>query len=300
MATFETLILDVSGPVATITLNRPDKLNSISVKLREEFLDALDMLNPGDSIRVIRLKGAGRAFTSGYDLAGGYPMLSAQNALSPDGDDEISQIGESRIAKDRVKGRQAAEWLRTIRHFRKPIVAQVHGYCLAGGLDLIGVCDSVFAASDAQIGHPASRGLGLPASLGLLPIKAGPLKTKEMLFTGDTISGAEAERWQIINRALPPDDLDDYVSRFCKRIALLPLDMLSIHKDIVNRWIDNMGYGASVDATTDLGSIAHESPFNAEFRRRVSEGTLRDALTWLNGRFDDPAVTLTDFHKPPE
>jgi enoyl-CoA hydratase len=289
MPEFETLLLEVNGPVATITLNRPSKLNSISLKMRDEFLAALDVLNPGDAIRVVRLKGAGRAFSTGYDLDGGYDVMSGKTRLSDETDDEVSRIGESEIAQDRDSLRQTANWLYRIRRFRKPIVAQVHGYCLAGGLDLIGVCDSVFAAEDAQLGHPASRALGLPTTIGLLPIKAGPLKTKEMLFTGDNIDGIEAEKWQIINKAVPADQLEAHVIKYCKRISLLPLDMLTVHKDVVNRWVDNMGYGPSVDATTDLNSISHQSPFLAEFMRRASTESIKAALAWRDGRFKDTA-----------
>jgi enoyl-CoA hydratase len=289
MPEFETLLLEVNGPVATITLNRPSKLNSISLKMRDEFLAALDVLNPGDAIRVVRLKGAGRAFSTGYDLDGGYDVMSGKTRLSDETDDEVSRIGESEIAQDRDSLRQTANWLYRIRRFRKPIVAQVHGYCLAGGLDLIGVCDSVFAAEDAQLGHPASRALGLPTTIGLLPIKAGPLKTKEMLFTGDNIDGIEGEKWQIINKAVPADQLEAHVIKYCKRISLLPLDMLTVNKDVVNRWVDNMGYGPSVDATTDLNSISHQSPFLAEFMRRASTESIKAALAWRDGRFKDNA-----------
>lgn len=285
MAQFETILLETEGPVATITLNRPKKLNSISLQLREETLAALELLNPGDEIRVVRLRGAGRAFSAGYDLEGGYDVMSQQKRVTTNHMDEVSQIGESHIAQDRDNLRQVAVWLHRLRRFRKPIIAQVHGYCLAGGLDLIGVCDSVFAAEDAQLGHPASRALGLPATIGLLPIKAGPLKTKELLFTGDTLSGIEAEQWQIINRAVPADELDAQVMAYCHRISLLPLDMLSVHKDVVNRWVDNMGYGPSVDATVDLNSISHQSPFLAEFIRKATNESLKAALEWRDGRF---------------
>lgn len=287
MKEFETLLLEVDGPVGTITLNRPAKLNSLSLQLREEFLAALDLLNPGDVIRVVRLRGAGRAFCTGYDLQGGYDVMSKQERIRTNAFDEVSKIGESHIAQDRDNLRQVANWLHRIRRFRKPLVAQVHGYCLAGGLDLIGVCDNVFAAEDAQIGHPASRALGLPTTLGLLPVKAGPLKTKEMLFTGDTVSGSEAQQWQIINRAVPASELDEFVTRYCRRIALLPLDLLTVHKDVVNRWVDNMGYGPSVEATVDLNSISHQSPFVAEFRRRATTDSLKAALEWRDGRFRD-------------
>jgi enoyl-CoA hydratase len=101
--------------------------------------------------------------------------------------------------------------------YHKPIVAQVHGYCLAGGNELVGACDIIFAADDAMFGHPASRALGIPPTLGLWPAKIGMLKTKELLFTGETISRREAERIGMINRAVAPEALDEETMAFAGR-----------------------------------------------------------------------------------
>lgn len=283
---FDTITLSIDAPVATLTLNRPDKLNAISLKVREEIVAALDSLNAGDTVRVIRLKATGRAFCAGYDLDGGYSQLADDSAAKSE-QDRVSQIGESEIAHDRENLRKVNEWLTIIRRFRKPIIAQVQGLCLSGGLDLIGVCDGVWAASDARFGHPASRALGIPATLGLLPVKIGPLRTKELLFTGDLIDAEEAERWGLINRAVDPEELEAESLRYCRRIALLPLDMLTVHKEATNRWIDNMGYQASIDACVDLDAVAHLSPYAEEFARIAREASLKAALEWRDGPFQE-------------
>ena len=207
MTSYENLLVDIDGPVATITLNRPEKLNAISQGLRDDLEAALRELNPGDAVRVIRLKAAGRAFCAGYDLT---PERGALNwRPNQRTGDNAWQLGESRIALDREGLRQSVDRWLWMWSYRKPIVAQVHGWCLAGGGEMIGACDIVFAAQDARFGHPAGRAIGIPPTLGMWPIKIGLLKTKELLFSGDTIDGVEAERLGMINRALPLDELDE-------------------------------------------------------------------------------------------
>ena len=293
MLQYVTLKVEIDGPVATIILNRPEKLNCMSLQLRDEFTEALDALEPGDAVRVIRLKGAGRAFCSGYDLEGGYDVMSTRQTLAPvDPDDRASKFGESHVSLDRHNLRQNALWLNSIRRYRKPIVAQIHGYAIAGGFELIGVCDNVFTADDCQIGMRASRALGVGTNLGLLPFKCGPQRTKEFLFTGDVVDGPEAERLNIVNRSMPADQLDDYVMAYCRRIAQVPLDLLTAQKEAVNRWGDNAGYHASIDAMIDLNSISHTSPFLGEFVRIAQTDSLKAALEWRDGGFDAAAPAV--------
>jgi enoyl-CoA hydratase len=168
--------------------------------------------------------------------------------------------------------------------YRKPIVAQVQGYCLAGGGELVGACDIVFAAEDARFGHPASRALGIPPTLGMWPAKIGMLKTKELLFTGDMIDGREAERIGMVNRAVPVDRLDDEAMAFCKRIAQLPLDALSVHKHVTNRWFEIAGLRTAAAEGAEFDAIYHETPAAKEFNRLAGEQGLKSALAWR----DDP------------
>ena len=184
---YETVFTEIEGPVAYITLNRPEKLNAISQQLRADLEAALADLDEGDDVRVVVLKAAGRAFCAGYDLA-----------PRPGGGGTRRSIAQDRDGLRKSVERWLAMW-----NFRKPIIAQVHGYCLAGGGELAGMCDLIFCAEDAQFGHPAGRALGIPPTLGLWPVKIGMLKSKELLFTGDTIDGKEAERIGMVNRALP-------------------------------------------------------------------------------------------------
>ena len=162
MADYEHILLDVDGAVATITLNRPEQLNAFSPGLQSDLTDCLRELRPGDAVRVIRLKAAGRAFCAGYDITPGAPTWRPNQRTG----DTAAELGESRIALDRENLREIVDGWLWMWSYRKPIVAQVHGDCLAGGGDIIGACDIVFAAKDARFGHPAGRALGIPTAAG--------------------------------------------------------------------------------------------------------------------------------------
>lgn len=290
MSNFSTLELSKEGPVATLTLNRPEKLNSISDPLRKDLQDAFSLLARQDPIRVVRLRGAGRAFSAGYDLEGGYqPLRNLEQGETDDAGDDagdwLTDLGRSRIAADSEGLRDTADWLLRLRRFEKPVIAQVHGYCLSGALDLISICDIVIAGAGARFGHPAARGLGVPPLLGMLPFKIGALRTKEILFTGDLIDAEQAERWGLINRVVPDEQLEEATRRYCERVAMMHRESLAVHKQTTNRWIDLLGLQAAVDITVDLDAIAHESPFLAEFGRRASEESVKAALDWRDGPY---------------
>ena len=285
MTDYENVLVEVDGPVATITLNRPEKLNAISGGLRDDLEAALRELNPGDDVRVIRLKGAGRAFCAGYDLTpGGGAMNWRPNQRTGD---QAWELGESRIALDRENLRVSVDRWLWMWGYRKPIVAQVHGWCLAGGGEMIGACDIVFAAEDARFGHPAGRAIGIPPTLGMWPAKIGMLKTKELLFSGDTVDGIEAERIGMINRAYPEELLDEETMAYCQRIANVPLDGLTVHKHSTNRWFELMGLRVAASEGADFDAIWHEAPSINEFINIGREKGLKVALEWRDDPFGD-------------
>ena len=267
---YETILCDVEGPVAYLTLHRPEKLNAINEQLRSDLESALRELDQGDEVRVVVLKAAGRAFCAGYDLT-----------PRPGGG------GRPSIARDRDRLRKSIERWLWMWNFRKPIIAQVHGYCLAGGGELAGMCDLIFCAEDARFGHPAGRALGIPPTLGLWPVKIGMLKSKELLFTGDTIDGREAERIGMVNKALPPEELDGFVRAFAQRVAQVPLDALTVHKHVVNRWFEIMGLRTGAAEGAEFDAIYHETPAAAEFARIAREQGLKAALEWRDNPFGD-------------
>ena len=277
--TYENLLVDVDGPVATLTLNRPEQLNALSVGLLDDLHAALRELNPGDDVRVIRLRGAGRAFCPGYDLSprSNYSSRPKDRAAKGGG---IADFGESSIARDRESLREMIDRWLWVWNYRKPIIAQTHGYCLSGGLDLIGACDIVFAAEGTLFGHPAARGMGIPVTLGMMPMKIGAAATKELLFTGDTIDAVEAQQLGLVAHVVPAAELDERVLALCQRIAMNPLDILTVHKHVTNRWMEVMGLRLAAFEGAEFDAIAHLTPSMAEFGRRTNTEGLRAALAW--------------------
>ena len=277
---YENLLVDVDGPVATITLNRPEKLNALSRGLLGDLHAALRELNPGDEVRVIRLRGAGRAFCPGYDLDPGAANYVPTSRTTGARGTSLADLGESAIARDREGLRDMIDRWLWIWNYRKPIVAQTHGYCLSGGLDLIGTCDIVFAAEGTLFGHPAARGMGIPVTLGMLPMKIGAAATKELLFTGDLIDTDDARRLGLVSHVVAADELDERVMAFCQRVALTPLDALTVHKHVTNRWLEVMGLRLAALEGAEYDAICHMTPVSAEFSRRSGEDGLRSALEW--------------------
>jgi enoyl-CoA hydratase len=282
--TYANLLVDVDGPVATLTLNRPEQLNALSNGLLDDLYAALRDLNPGDDVRVIRIRGAGRAFCPGYDLSPGNGYSAGGGRHGPRGD-ALADLGESSIARDREALREMVERWLWMWNYRKPIIAQTHGYCLSGGLDLIGACDIVFAAEGTLFGHPAARGLGIPVTLGMMPMKIGAAATKELLFTGDLIDATEAQQLGLVRRVYPADELEERTAAFCQRVALNPLDGLTVHKHVTNRWLEVMGIRVAALEGAEYDSIFHLTPAMKEFGRRTQEEGLRAALAWRDGPF---------------
>jgi enoyl-CoA hydratase/carnithine racemase len=282
--TYENLLVETDGPVATLTLNRPEQLNALSSGLLDDLYAALRELNPGDDVRVIRIRGAGRAFCPGYDLSpnAGYSAVPKGAAGSGAA---MADLGESGIARDRESLRQMIERWQWMWNYRKPIIAQTHGYCLSGGLDLIGACDIVFAAEGTLFGHPAARGMGIPVTLGMMPIKIGAAATKELLFTGDLIDAVEAQQLGLVRRVVPADELDERTLAFCQRVAMNPLDGLTVHKHVTNRWLELMGVRIAAQEGAEFDAIFHLTPAMKEFGRLTNTDGLRAALAWRDGPY---------------
>jgi enoyl-CoA hydratase len=263
------MIYEKLGRVARVTLNRPEKLNAINEELRRELEAAIAQSEEDREVRVVVLRGVGRAFCVGYDIS------------------DASTYGGRDSFSDWIKSRQGVQrWLRFWNSL-KPTIAGVHGYCLAGGTELAGHCDLVIAAEDAEFGHPAGRAIGIPDTLGLWPVHIGMRKSKELLFTGKSISGREAERIGLINLAVPADKLEETVMEWAEAIARMPVEALVEHKYIVNRWFEIMGLPTAVMQGADFDAIYHQTEAPREFWRLVKEKGLKVALEWRDSPFGD-------------
>ena len=230
------ILLDDPRPkVRRITLNRPDQRNPLSNALRTELFDALEAADRDEGVAVIVIRGAGSSFCAGYDLktnvAEGQPWHSAGG------------LGNW--------PRHVVEGCFRMWDLAKPLIAQVHGYCLAGGTELATGCDLVYVAEDAQIGYPVVRSMSPPDNQ-FYPWLVGMRRAMEMMLTGDSISGIEAIECGFANRAYPAAELENAVLAIAERVARVPADIQQINKRAVHRQMDAMGLRAGIRAGTEL------------------------------------------------
>lgn len=279
---------DVEGPVAVITLNRPDRRNSLTPSMMSDIETALERADVDPGVKVVLFKAAGPAFCSGYD------MDIAPKAGDGDAPDPAPAIDPSARSflhlKMYASRRSGSWWLKALWDLRKPTIAQVSGYCLAGGNDLVLCCDLAYADEDAQFGMPQVRAQGLIHAHALLPLLVGMRRAKELSFTGDSISGREAESLGLVNRAMPAADLDAEVRRIAERIALAPSEMLMSSKWGVNRVYETMGLDAMIRTSNEYNAIGGLNDRSDDFFRLVLTKGMRAALADRDGPYREQAA----------
>jgi enoyl-CoA hydratase len=248
-----------------LVLNRPEKLNAISHELRVALTAAVGEAAADERVRVIVIEGAGRAFCSGYDLSEATPAdaWSWRELLAED------------VAAT------LAVW-----RCPKPVIAQVHGYALAGGLELAMACDLIVAAEDAQLGEPEIRFGSAPVTL-LMPFLLGQKKTRELLFTGDLVNGREAERIGLVNRVVPASRLADEVDALADKLARVDPDVMAPTKLMLNRAMEAAGLHAAIEMGLDIQSFINMSTSAREFDAIVRRDGLRAALAWRDARYEE-------------
>jgi enoyl-CoA hydratase/carnithine racemase len=262
MSSYETIVYEkLEDKIFRLTLNRPEKLNALSQKLLHEFEDAIEHFDNDRDASVLIIRGAGRAFSAGYDIQGTqHPGATFT------------------VTTDRIGLQRTVERWQRLWSITKPTIAQVHGYCLAGATELVGHCDIVFAGDDAQFGHPAGRSLGVLPTLSLWPVLMGPRKTKEYLFTGDLMSAKEALESHLVNRVFPREKLEEETIAYARRAATVPADLLMLHKAAVNRYLEVMGFRAAEQSSADLDCIAHQTDTVKNWIKQSRERGLKAAL----------------------
>jgi enoyl-CoA hydratase len=292
--TYENLELDrvgTDGRIGRITLNRPDKMNALSQELLSEFNDALHDYEAEHSVRVVVVRGAGRAFSAGYDLAP--PQRTGADAVARSFRQRDEQ-GRRLLMGTRTGMQQITDIHMYFWNMAKVTIAQVHGWAIAGGCELAMMADLVVAAEDAQLGHPGLRGLGTSRTGVIWPLVIGMRKAKELYYTGDNVTGAQAEEMGMINYAWPQKELEDRTIVFADRIANLSADHLAILKLNMNRFYENMGIYASVRSSTDLDAAAQMTEQAYAWQDQVrkamtSGGGLKEAFEWRDAPYrDDP------------
>jgi len=272
-----TLLTETADKILTITLNRPEKLNALTPKLLTELKAELDKAAVNEDISVVIIKSAGRAFCVGYDLNEESWITSQYPANFPDGV-EIEQDKKDIMAL-------LDYWLDMWR-FPKPIICQVQGACLSGAGELLAVSDLVVASEAASFGHPAARDLGIPPTVFFWPLTIGMRKTKEMLYTARRMSAEEAEKSGLINKVIPPGELETATRALAEDIAKTPVNHLMILKQSVNNFYDNMNVEKSTRQASDLDTEFHQSPTFLAFFKLVKEKGMKAALKERARLFD--------------
>jgi enoyl-CoA hydratase len=254
------LLIDDPAPfVRRLTLNRPDKRNALSNDLRAQVFAALEAADADPEVRVTILRGAGTSFSAGYDLGGGaappYPFHTAGGAGH--------------------WSRHVVEGCFRVWDLAKPVIAQVHGWCLAGGSELATACDLVYVAEDAQIGYPPVRMMSPPDNQ-FHPWLCGLRPAMEMMLTGDAIDGLEAVRVGFANRAFPAERLEVEVLAMAERVAKIPTDVQQMNKRSVHRAMEIMGLRAAIRAGAEIQALALTTKSSREtfgkIREDVSKG----------------------------
>jgi enoyl-CoA hydratase len=259
------LLRDMTPWGVRLTLNRPAKLNAISEELRDALVGAIAEAVDDERVRVIAIAGAGRAFCAGYDLAGVAPPTAWAWR------DVLARDVEATLA---------------VWSCSKPVIAQVHGFALAGGLELAMACDLIVAANDAQLGEPEIRFGSAPVTL-LMPFLIGQKKTRELLMTGDLIDAAEAHRIGLVNRVVPRERLEDEVDALADRLARVAPDVMAPTKLMLNRAMDAAGFAAAVEMGLDLQAFINMSETAREFDAIVQSQGLKAALAWRDRRYEE-------------
>jgi enoyl-CoA hydratase len=252
---------EVSDKIGWLVLNRPEKLNAFSADLLRDFNEALDKLADDPSVSVIVLRGEGRAFSVGYDVAGG------------------DYAGRVRALDDWLQLRGKIDtWLKVWR-CPKPVIAAVHGYCMGGATMLSVCCDLTVVADDAVIGWPS-----VPLGAGLIsPVSAwlvGPKKAKELGYiVGSRMSGEEAAEWGWANYAVPTGEVNDKALSLARRIAKTPLELLQVKKRALNRVMDMQGFSEVVMFGAEFDAIAHDSQSVEDITAQIERDGLKATIS---------------------
>ena len=270
MTDFKHILVDVPRPgVSRITLNRPESRNALNNTLRGELYGQLEANDQDADIRVTIIRGAGSAFCAGYDLKANNRADQPFHTAGGDGN----------------WARHVVDGFFRVLDLAKPVIAQVHGYCLAGGTELATSCDLVYVAEDAAIGYPVVRSMSPPDNQ-FFPHLLGLRNAMEMMLTGNAISGIEAAEQGFANRAYSGDTLEAEVLEIAERIAKVPSDLQQMNKRAVHRQMELMGVRAAIRSGTEIQALAFHTESTKAHFKELAAG-LTTALTSRDEKFGD-------------
>ena len=257
--------------IARITLDRPERLNAISEAMPGEIRRAVAWAEGQDDVHVIVLDGAGRAFCAGYDLqdfGSGRAEHPCQQESTP-----------WEPTEDYAAMKGYTEDFMTLWNCRKPTIAVVQGVALAGGSDIAMCCDLLAMAEDARIGYPPARVWGCPTT-AMWTYRLGPMRAKQLMFTGDMIDGRTAADWGLATMAVPAAELETATLALARRIAGVPRSQLAMHKLVVNQALLTMGLAQTQMLATLFDGVTRHNPEGMWFRRHAQAHGFRSAVEW--------------------
>jgi enoyl-CoA hydratase len=269
----ETVLYEAADGVATLTLNRPDRLNTIVPELIGDLRAGLERAWGEKEVRAIRLRGAGRMFCAGYDIDWGSEMEAAD--LDRPWDPIADYQGMSRFVDAYME----------LWRSPKPVIAQVHGFCVGGGTDFALCSDLIVCAEDCRIGYPPARVWGSPTT-SMWVYRLGLERTKRLLLTGDALDGRTAAEWGLASEAVPADELDEAALALARRVAQLPSNQLHMMKLLVNQAYEQMGLRVTQLIGTLLDGSARHTPEGVAFTRAALDD-VRRAVADRDGPFGD-------------
>lgn len=277
---YHAINFDVEGSSCIITLNRPNDLNTIVPPMLEELENAVGRAIRDRAVKVIILQGAGRAFCAGFNFSGGFTQW----------DDQIATEGEWDAGRDLMMvTSQELGWVpRFMSLWRspKPVIAQVHGWCVGGGSEMALCSDIVIASEDAQIGTPYARMWGCHHA-GMWVYRLGLAKAKELALTGRSVSGREAAEIGLINKAVPFAELQNEVRRLAEQLSSIPSSQLAAMKLVVNQAYDNMGLATTQMFGSVMDSMMRNTPEALSFIQKAKEQGVPAAIADRDRPFGD-------------
>jgi enoyl-CoA hydratase len=275
METLETLTYEVTGPIARITLNRPERGNGITLAMPRELAACVERANLDPAVHVIALAGNGTGFCGGYDL------VESAEAELPNHDPSVpwDPVVDFQMMSRNVRG------FMSLFHSDKPVVCKVHGFCVAGGTDMALCSDLLVIGADAKIGYPPARVWGSPTT-AMWAHRLGPQRAKRLLFTGDSLSGAEAVEWGLAIEAAPPEQLDERFEVLIERIARVPVNQLVMMKLLVNQTLYAQGLHATQLIGTVFDGITRHTPEGYAFQQRAAEAGFKEAVRHRDEPFE--------------
>jgi enoyl-CoA hydratase len=291
-----TLTYSREGRVARITLDRPERGNGITLEMPRELAACVERANLDPEVHVIALAGNGSGFCGGYDLVAsaerisegfgreeaphGSPLEPAVQAANHDPDRVWDPVVDFQMMSRNVRG------FMSLFHSDKPVLCKVHGYCVAGGTDMALCSDLLVIAEDAKIGYPPARVWGVPTT-AVWAHRIGVEKAKRLLFTGDSLSGAEAVECGLASEAAPAEQLDERFEALLERVARLPVNQLVMMKLLVNSTVNAQGLQTTQVLGTVFDGIARHTPEGYAFQRRAAEAGFKQAVRERDEPFGD-------------